>query len=138
MKKLLAFLVAILAFAIAFTTSCGKEAESTGELTDLEYTIVTEQDLPDNLQTIINQRKQHPFQLTYATTDALYLVKGYGVQETGGYSIQVRSLCKDSSAIYFDPILVGPSEQDQVANTPSYPYIVVKTEPLELPVEFPQ
>lgn len=138
MKKLLLFIFAVLGFVIAFTTSCGKEGEPTGELADLEYTIASERDLPDNLRTIIEQRKEHPFQLTYSTTDSLYIVKGYGAQKTGGYSIQVRSLCKDNSAIYFDPVLVGPSEQDQVANTPSFPYIVIKTELSELPVEFPQ
>lgn len=137
MKALLFFIIIVLAFLLAFT-ACDKEQASSGELQDLEFSIASEQELPDNLRTIIEQRKEQPFQLTYTTSDALYLVKGYGVQDTGGYSIQVRSLCRDDVCIYFDPVLVGPSEQDRVSNTPSYPYIVVKTAPLELPVEFPK
>lgn len=137
MKALLFFIIIVLAFLLAFT-ACDKEQAPSGELQDLEFSIASEQELPDNLRTIIEQRKEQPFQLTYTTSDALYLVKGYGVQDTGGYSIQVRSLCRDDVAIYFDPVLVGPSEQDRVSNTPSYPYIVVKTAPLELPVEFPK
>ncbi len=137
MKPLLFFVIIVLAFLLAFT-ACDKEQSPTGELQDIEFTIATEQELPENLRTIINQRKEHPFQLTYTTSDALYLVKGYGVRDTGGYSIQVRSLCHDNVTIYFDSVLVGPSEQDRVSNTPSYPYIVVKTTPLELPVEFPK
>ncbi len=133
MRKCICLLL-ILVFVL---TGCGTNSAPEGELVDLEFTVVPDAELPDNLKTIINERKQQPFQLSYATTDALYIVEGFGTKDTGGFSVQVRSLCRDKDGIYFDTVLVGPSEQDRVSNTPSYPYIVVKTEFLDLPVKFP-
>ena len=65
----------------------------------------------------------------------LYLIRGYGKQMSGGYSIQVTDLSVSSSAVFFCTKLVGPDEET-VGGEPSYPYIVVKTGYRDVPVEF--
>ncbi len=65
--------------------------------------------------------------LTYTDQEHLYIAVGYGVQQTGGYSIAVNQCYLTKNAIYFDTTLVGPSKGEQVNQAKSYPYLVVKT-----------
>ncbi|MCD7868853.1 MAG: protease complex subunit PrcB family protein [Clostridiales bacterium] len=105
------------------------------EPASLDYTIVGEQELPEELADLIEEKKEKEFQLTYESGEDLYLVKGYGVQLCGGYSIQVETLVVTSNAILFRTRLLGPEDQTQ-AGEPSYPFIVVRISGREEPVEF--
>ena len=73
--------------------------------------------------------------MTYQSGDDMYLIKGYGRQMSGGYSIQVTDLSVSSTAVFFETRLIGPSE-DSMTGEPSYPYIAVKTQYREEPVQF--
>lgn len=55
-----------------------------GERKPLEYTIVKLTDLPQEALEFIEQKKEKEFQMTYRVGGDLYLMKGYGVQMTGG------------------------------------------------------
>ncbi len=122
--------------SLLLLTACQNKASSEEKEKDLEFTVVAEADIPENLKTIINGRKQQEFQLTYATEDTLYLAVGYGVQKTGGYSIQIPSCYLTQTHIVIKTELIGPSEQDLVSRLESYPYVVIKTEMIDLPVKF--
>lgn len=74
--------------------------------------------------------------MTYELDDDLYLVHGYGEQDTGGYSICIKDLYLTSNAILFDTELVGPRKGETINKSPSYPYIVVKIENREEHVIF--
>ncbi len=102
----------------------------------LEYSIVKQEELPEELTALIREKKQREFQLTYQSGKALFLVKGYGTQLSGGYSIQVEELGATSQAIFFRTKLIGPSEGKTVISPPSYPYIVVKMAWQKEPVIF--
>ena len=106
-----------------------------GERKPLEYTIVKLTDLPQEALEFIEQKKEKEFQMTYRVGDDLYLMKGYGVEMTGGYSIQVKELSASSNAVFFETKLIGPTEKIQ-GGEPSYPYIVIKTEYRDGPVQF--
>ena len=80
-------------------------------------------------------KKEKEFQLRYETGETLYLAKGYGRQMSGGYSIQVTDLSASVNAVFFETKLIGPTEEVQ-GGEPSYPYIVVKTEYRDVPVQF--
>ncbi len=54
---------------------------------------------------------------------------------SGGYSIQVTDLSASVNAVFFETKLIGPTEEVQ-GGEPSYPYIVVKTEYRDVPVQF--
>jgi hypothetical protein len=106
----------------------------TAKVRDLEYTVVGEQELPEELQTEIDANKQTAFQLTYSDGEYLYIVNGYGEQETSGYSIQVKELYLTGQAVCFQTELTGPQNGEKVSSTKSFPYVVVKTELVDLPV----
>ena len=93
-------------------------------------------ELPEELKTEIEARKAEDFKMTYLLDDALYIVHGFGMQETGGYIIQVQALYLAENAIYFETDLIGPENGAKVEKCVSYPYIVVKTERLTENVVF--
>ena len=61
---------------------------------------------------------------------------GYGPQEGGGYSICVNELYLTGNSIVIDTELKGPENGEDKGTESSSPYIVVKTELLDLPVVF--
>ena len=54
---------------------------------------------------------------------------------SGGYSIQVEELGASSNGLFFVTRLIGPKDHNE-AGVPSYPCIVIKTEPQKKPVVF--
>ena len=75
---------------------------------------------------IEKQKKEADFKLTYEDDGQLYIVRGYGEQETGGYSIAVKEVYLTKNAICFHTMLIGPGEAEEKTKAPSYPYIVVQ------------
>ena len=86
-------------------------------------------------QSVLEEKKEKEFQLSYETGEDLYLAKGYGRQMSGGYSIQVEELGESSNGIFFVTKLLGPEDLKE-AGVPSYPCIVIKTRKQEKPVTF--
>ncbi len=109
-------------------TGCKKEDTEVKKIKDLEFTTVEDADLPGELKEIIDEKKEEPFKLSYSNKDNLYIVVGYGKQNSGGYSISVDELYLTSNAIYINTTLIGPSKEDMVSQGITYPYVVVKLE----------
>ena len=121
---------------VRFLTACSVEKDDLKKVRDLEFTVVGETDLPEELKQVIGEKKTAPFKMTYTDDQNLYIAVGYGEQENGGYSISVRELYLTENAIVADTELLGPESAEQTGAEKSYPYIVVKTEYLEEPVIF--
>lgn len=134
MKKLTVFMIGI--FLVCVLCGCSLLSDERIKLRDLDFTVLSEEKLPDELKTIVEERKAEPFKLTYSDNQYLYICIGYGQQETGGYSIAVDELYLTDNAVYVSTSLLGPQASDKNNKTPSYPYIVVKTEFLEQTVIF--
>lgn len=117
-------------------TGCKKGDNEIKKIRDLDFTVVEEADIPEELMGIIHEKKAQPFKLSFANDDYLYIARGYGSQKSGGYSISVQHLFLADNAIYFKTELIGPSKQDLVSQTITYPYIVVKTEFIDKSVLF--
>ena len=83
----------------------------------------------------MEQKKENAFQMTYQVGGVRYLMKGYGQQLTGGYSIQVEEVSESENAVFCKTRLIGPSE-DQAGSEPSYPCIVLKITDTSKPVQF--
>ena len=127
----------IVAVALMFVlTGCTLLSQERVKLQDLEFTVLAEEKIPEELLSIVNEKKQAPFQLTYSDKDYLYICIGYGEQATGGYSIAVNELYLTDSAIYVNTELLGPDPSEKSNPVVSYPYIVIKTEYREEPVIF--
>ncbi len=129
MKKV-KWLPIILVLIILFS-GCEMMSMERVKLRDLEFVILSEEVLSEELKTIIDERKTQPFKLTYSDADALYICVGYGAQKGGGYSITVDELYLTEDAIYVETTLLGPDEGKSSKDASSYPYIVIKTEALE-------
>ncbi len=117
-------------------SGCGVEETKTEKLKDLEYEILEEKDIPEEFLAVIEEKKETMFKLTYTDKEYLYIGAGYGVQETGGYSISVNGCYLTKNAVYFDTTLIGPSKGEKINQVKSYPYIVVRTKYLEKNVVF--
>lgn len=128
-KKRVKGFVSVLLLAMPVVTGCGKKEE--GERTDVEFSVVTAGELPQELTQIIEENKAEEMRLTWTDQDTMYLVRGYGEQATGGYSIAVAECAEDEETLWFDTRLIGPQEQDSQGSEPSYPYLVVKIEATE-------
>ena len=135
MGKKAAGLVCIFLLMVILT-GCQLIRIEEGERTPLKYTIVKQEEIPAEAVELMEQKKEKTFQMTYQVGDVRYLMKGYGEQLTGGYSIQVEELGATSQAIFFRTRLIGPSEGKTVISPPSYPYIVVKMAWQKEPVIF--
>lgn len=133
-KWVLRILAAI--FVMAAAGGCGLEKMDEQKLEDLSYTILEEKEIPQEFLAIIEEKKEQIFKLTYTDEENLYIAVGYGVQQTGGYSISVNQCYFTENAIYFDTTLIGPSKGEQVNEAKSYPYLVIKTKYLEKNVVF--
>ena len=106
-----------------------------GERTPLEYTIVKQEEIPEEISELMEQKKKKVFQMTYQVGDIRYLMKGYGEQLTGGYSIQVEEVSESENAVFCKTRLIGPEKAD-AGSEPSYPCIVLKIRETEKPIEF--
>lgn len=124
----------------SFLAGCAKEEKDLLEkIKDLEFTVLAEDNIPDELKTIIEEKRENTFKVTYQDNGFLYICIGYGEQVSGGYSITVNDLYLTENAVYVDTTLLGPDPAESAGikkNTPSYPYIVLKTEFVDKPVIF--
>ncbi len=114
---------------------CGK-GSGDGEKETLDYEVVTEAEIPPELKTIIEEKKQTEFKLTYTCDGFLYLVAGLGQQETGGYSISVGGLYLQGGSVCLETRSMGPTKEEAEAKTPSCPYLVIRLPYREEPVVF--
>lgn len=132
-KLILLLMIVVNVLSLA---ACKTEDTDVKKIKDLEFTVVEDADLPGELKEIIDEKKENPFKLSYSNKDNLYIVVGYGKQNSGGYSISVEQLYLTSNAIYIDTNLIGPSKDDLVTQGVTYPYIVVKLEFMDKSVVF--
>ena len=64
---------------------------------DLDFTVVSAEDISEELKSHIDERKEETFTLIYRDGENMYLIVGYGSQEGGGYSIRVMICIWESS-----------------------------------------
>ena len=94
----------LLAAAVLMLSGCTLLSEERIKLRDLDFTVLSEEKIPAELMTIIEEKKSAPFQITYTDNENLYICVGYGQQETGGYSIAVEELYLTDTNICVDTV----------------------------------
>ena len=130
------FCLIVFAYSI-MAMGCGEKRDTLEKVKDLEFTVITEENVPEELFTIVEEKKEEGFKLTFQDNGFLYICRGYGKQETGGFSITVDVLYETENAVYFDTTLKGPVPgEEEKRQSPSYPYVIVKTELIDKPVVF--
>lgn len=137
LSMVLAMVITVILGGCTITTDNGKE-----KIRDIEFTVLGEEEIPEELKLIIEEKKEKEFKITYQDKEFLYICVGYGKQNTGGYSITVNDLYLTSNAVYVDTNLIGPEPEnrelykEKEQTGASYPYVVIKTEYLEEAVVF--
>ena len=95
---------------------CGCSILDTSDkkISDIEFTVVDETTLPEEVLKMIEERKAEAFQMAYHDGSYSYIIVGYGMQESSGYSIQVNDVYQGEDGIWVDTDLIGPEKSEQV------------------------
>lgn len=135
-KKMSLRLIGVLClWAMFIPAGCTKNTEDV-KISDIAYTVLAEENIPIPLSDELEVRKKEEFRITYEDGEYLYFCVGYGRQECGGYSIQVKEMGLYEDHILLDTTLIGPEHEEAVQKVESYPYIVLRTELRSEPVIF--
>ena len=84
MKKWLIRLFTLSLALSLFLAGCVRteEKEVTGE--KLDFTVVPPEEIPEELKSILDANKESEMMISYRIGEYLYIIRGYGKQETGG------------------------------------------------------
>ncbi len=113
-----------------------KHERSYESMTDLTYEIVSGSDVPHKVNEKIFKEKEKGFGFTYRDGDVMYIVFGFGRQNTGGFSIQMAAAKESETEILIEAKLIAPGPEEVVSTSPSYPYLILKMENVEKDVQF--
>ena len=127
-------IVPLLLFLSFCLTAC--EEKYPAKVKELEYTVVPDRDIQQDLQDLIDRRKEKAFEFTFSDGSCLYIVKGYGKQKSRDYSIKINDFYLSEDTIVLDAELFSSKKDKKVTHPTDYPYIVIKTEYREEPVTF--
>lgn len=104
---------------------CISRQEEREKLRNLEYTVIEESKIPEELGQRI-QKEKTPFMLTFSDQGNLYIARGYGPQEKSGYSVEVTELYETENAVVIVTDLYGPEKGEETKDIVTYPYTVVQ------------
>ncbi len=124
MRRWIAVLCMLAVLCLAAGCAGGEE-EAKDKVADLDFTIVSEPEIPEELRQLIEEKKANEFKLSYSAEGNLYIVAGYGKKDTGGYSVSVKAVYLTENAIVMDSDLTGPGQDEVVSQAPTYPYVVI-------------
>ena len=131
-------LVIIVSFigCLLFFCGCGVQKQSREKVRSLQFAVLTDENIPEECKSVIEQKKDRPCQFTYEDGQYLYICVGYGRQQCGGYSISVNDLYLTENAVCVDTNLIGPPSAEERISAETYPFLVLKTEYLDENVVF--
>lgn len=134
MRKFIALFAALI--FVCGIWGCNFFSTSDERVGEVDYTVVEDKDIPEELRKIIDTKKDKELRMTYATKEYTYIVAGYGKQQTSGYSICIDDLYAGKNAVVVKLSLLGPAKDESITKVETTPYIVIKVERTEYPVVF--
>lgn len=126
----------VLLLALLFLSGCSVEKTGQKKMKNLDFVLMEDSQIPEELKTLIEEKKTSEMKITLDDGEVKYIVVGYGTQKTGGYSIAVDELYLTENAIHINTTLIGPSKGEAVQEAESFPYVVLKIEYLDKSVVF--
>ncbi|MGN0159773.1 MAG: protease complex subunit PrcB family protein [Lachnospiraceae bacterium] len=136
MKKVRGIGVLVFVLCILIVTGCSVTDSGKEKVADIDFTVVTEEQIPKEVKEVIEEKKTEEFRVVFTSEENMYIVVGYGMKETSGYSIAVKDLYRTENAIRIDTNLIGPQKGETINEEPTYPYIVIMIESMDLPIVF--
>lgn len=134
MKKSMPFLV--LPLCLMILTACAVSRTDEKKIRDVEFTVIDKEDIPQEFLTRIEEEKDGQMKLSYGDKGSLYAVRGYGTQDTSGYSVTVNRCFETEQEIRIDTSLLGPGKGEKILKKKTYPYVVIKMEYTDKQVVF--
>ncbi len=134
MKNAITILLSVV--LATYINGCNVENIDEEKIRDLEYIIVDEEYIPEEVYEQVITDLDEFCRKAYVCSDKLYIVVCYGAQPTEGYTIEVNQLYESSNAVIVETTLKGPSGMDKVAEVITYPYIVLQVENVDKTVVF--
>ena len=125
----------LLAVLLALT-ACSIRKTDDKKIRDVEFTVVDKDDIPEEFKLQIEEAKADVMKLSYADKGYLYAARGYGTKETSGYSVNVTQCFETEYNIQIKTALMGPGKEEKILKKKTYPYVVIKTEYTDKPIEF--
>ena len=126
MKKILT-LLGVTALFLPLLFACGKK-EAEEDRREVDFTVVPWEELPEPLREAVEKNKKEEIRMSYLDGEDLYLVRGYGEQETGGYSISVLECWENEEKLCLDTRLLGPENPEEISKNPTWPCLVLRVE----------
>lgn len=93
----------------------------------VEFQVVPFDEAPQKLQEIVENHKKEEIKMTWEGEEGLYLIRGYGEQPTGGYSISADAVELSEDGLHVTTTLIPP-QQVPAAREASYPCIILFVE----------
>ncbi len=135
MVKVTYFWALMIGMGMCFLLAACQRHSDTMEQENVEFIVISEECLPEELLELVTKEKEEAFKITYTDDTYLYICRGYGARATGGYSITIDQLYQTSNAIYLKTSLMGPSLNEQKNEVTSYPYVVIRVKKSNLTKE---
>ena len=126
MKSILTSACILITGLTLLLCGCSAVRQEKGEAVD--FTLVAHDEIPEELLSLIEEKKAEPMELWYQDGTYFYIVRGYGTQSYAGYSIAVEELTLAEDEYVLRTRLIGPDTTEEVMEEPSFPYVVVKTQ----------
>ena len=120
---------------LAFLLVGCQGTSTSGEQKPVAFAVEEERTIPPPLQQAIRENQAREIRMTFEDGEDLYLIRGYGKQKTGGYSIAVDACTEDKEKLYLRTRLIGPKDAEKLPEDASYPYVVVRVAATEKEVE---
>ena len=117
-------------------SGCITRIEKEQKQKDLEYILIDQENLPEEMTEVLGQLKKKAFHFVYSDQGKTYLAEGYGACPTTGYSIQVNELYETEHTIYIHTSLMGPEVSEETKEITTFPYLVVEISGTEKVVMF--
>lgn len=131
--KLCVVMVAVLGGLLG---GCGESAATGGSAKAMEYSVVQMGELPSEVTEMIGNQGDKVFRMVYKSEGWMYVMRGYGRQELGGYSIRITNVNVSDGNLHVESQLVGPGKKEAKEGRGSNPYFVIKLEDPGCPVTF--
>lgn len=115
---------------------CAIQDNTDGAYKAVDYTVVKVEEIPGEVQELIKNQGNEAFQMVYRSDGWLYVMRGYGRQKTGGYSIRILDVGISKDMLHIKSELLGPQTKEEQKGNGSCPYFVLKLEDPGYPVMF--
>lgn len=136
MRRFITLLCVCLMGSSLLLSGCTMGEAGESDKTEVEFTLVEIEDISAELLEVINKNKMNEIKMSYEDGGYTYIVRGYGEQKTGGYSISVNNVYIAEDKLHVETSLIGPPHDKKLQNEPSYPFVVIKVEGGDFEVVF--